>query len=127
MAAVKTILKKVRQQAGVKVVGEGSVTISSLDLKLSDEAVDQPNVQINVTGAMWTAPGPVPIIITRNGSVTQYLNGNDNWSMTQMLGFSDSANNSANLVVTLPANSMIYLHLTKAAGFNEPNQQILPR
>jgi len=127
MPVVKTILKKVRQQAAVKLIGDGSATITSLDLALADEIVDQPNVQMNITGAMWTTPGPVPIIITRNGTVTQYLNGNDNWAMAQMFGISDTANNSANITVTMPANSMMYLSITKADGFNEPNQQILPR
>lgn len=127
MPVVKTVLKKVRQQAVVKLVGDGSAEITSLDLKLADENVDQPNVKVNLGGVMWTAPGPNPIVITRDGTVTQYLNGNDNWSMSQMFGFPDSANNSANISVALPANSMVYLHLTKADGFDEPNQQILPR
>ena len=127
MPVVKTVLKKVRQQAAVKLIGDGSATITSLDLALADEVVDQPNVQMNITGSMWTTPGPVPIIITRNGTVTQYLNGNDNWAMAQMFGISDTANNSANITITLPANSMVYLSITKADGFNEPNQQILPR
>jgi hypothetical protein len=123
----KTVLKKVRQQAAVKLIGDGSATITSLDLALVDEVVDQPNVQMNITGVMWTTPEPVPIIITRNGTVTQYLNGNDNWAMAQMFGISDTANNSANITVIMPANSMMYLSITKADGFNEPNQQILPR
>ena len=127
MAVVKTVLKKVRQQAAVKLIGDGSATITSLDLALVDEVVDQPNVQMNITGVMWTTPEPVPIIITRNGTVTQYLNGNDNWAMAQMFGISDTANNSANITVIMPANSMMYLSITKADGFNEPNQQILPR
>jgi hypothetical protein len=127
MAVVKTVLKKVRQQAAIKLIGDGSASITSLDLALADEVVDQPNVQMNITGVMWTTPGPVPIIITRNGTVTQYLNGNDNWAMAQMFGISDTANNSANITIIMPANSMVYLSITKADGFNEPNQQILPR
>lgn len=127
MPVVKTVLKKVRQQAGIKLIGEGEATITSLDLKLADEIVDQPNVKITVTGAMWTAPGTNPIILTRNSNITQYFNGNDNWSMTQTLGFPDTEENNANISIAMPANSMIYLHLTKLDGFDEPNQQILPR
>ena len=127
MPVVKTVLKKVRQQAGIKLIGDGTATITSLDLKLSDETVDQPNVKITVTGAMWTTPGPNPIVVTRNSNVTQYFNSNDNWSMTQTLGFPDTAEMNANISIAMPANSMIYLHLTKLDGFNEPNQQILPR
>lgn len=127
MPVVKTVLKKVRQQAGIKLIGDGTATITSLDLKLADETVDQPNVKITVTGAMWTAPGPVPIIMTRNSNVTQYFNDNDNWSITQTLGFPDTEEMNANISIAMPANSMIYLHLTKLDGFDEPNQQILPR
>jgi hypothetical protein len=79
MPVVKTVLKKVRQQAGVKLIGDGTANITSFDLNLADETVDQPNVKINITGALWTTPGPVPIIMTRGGVVTQYFNGNDNW------------------------------------------------
>lgn len=127
MPVVKTVLKKVRHQAGIKLIGDGTANITSFDLNLADETVDQPNVKINITGALWTTPGSVPIIMTRGGVVTQYFNGNDNWSMTQTLGFPDTANNNANITVIMPANSMIYLHLTKLDGFDEPNQQILPR
>jgi len=72
---------------------------------------------------MWTTPGPNPIVVSRDGTVVMYLNGNDNWSMTQMFGISDTANNSANISVAMPANSLIYLSISKPAGFIEPNQQ----
>ena len=127
MPVVKTVLKKVRQQAVVKMVGDGSSTITSVDLKLTDETVDQPNVQITIAGMMWTTPDTLPIVVSRGGSNILYLNGNDNWSLTQMFGFSDTSNANANITVTLPANSTIFLHLSKPAGFIDPNQQILPR
>ena len=111
----------------VKLVGDGQATITSLDLKLSDDTLDQPNVQMNITGMMWTTPGPNPIVVSRDGTVVMYLNGNDNWTMNQMFGISDTANNSANISVAMPANSLIYFSISKPAGFIEPNQQILPR
>jgi hypothetical protein len=122
MPVVRTVLKKVRQQAIVKMVGSGTSTITSLDLKLADETVDQPNVQMTITGAMWSTDNS-PIIISRNGTDIMYLNGNDNWSLTQSLGFSDTANINSNISVAMPANSTIYLHLSKPAGFIEPDQQ----
>jgi len=127
MPVVKTVLKKVRQQAVVKMVGDGSSAITSADIKLTDETVDQPNVQMNIAGMMWSTPDAFPIIVSRGGSNILYLNGNDNWSLTQMFGFSDTSNANANITVTLPANSTIYLHLSKPAGFIEPDQQSLPR
>lgn len=123
MPVTRTVLKKVRQQAVVKLVGDGQANITSLDLKLSDETVDQPNVQMNITGIMWSTAGTSPVIVSRNGVVSLYLNGNDNWSMTQMLGFSDTANTNSNISIAMPANSLVYLHLSKPAGFIEPDQQ----
>jgi hypothetical protein len=123
MPVVRTVLKKVRQQAVVKMIGSGVSTITSWDLKLADETVDQPNVQLNITGIMWTAPDTLPIVVSRNGTDIMYLNGNDNWSMTQMFGFADSSNTNSNISVALPANSLVYIHLSKTAGFIEPDQQ----
>ena len=130
MPVIRTILKKARQQAVVKIVGDrsagssdGTSNIGPLELKLPDETLDQPNIQMNMTGIMWSAPDTFPIVITRNNSTTMILNGNDNWSTSQMFGFADTSNNSANISVTLPANSTIYLHISKTAGFIEPNLQ----
>jgi hypothetical protein len=130
MPVIRTVLKKVRQQAVVKIVGnasagssDGTANIGPLELKLTDETLDLPNVQMNITGIMWTTPGAFPIVITRNNSTVMILNGNDNWSTSQMFGFADTSNNSANITVTMPANSTIYLHISKPAGFIEPDQQ----
>lgn len=120
MPILRTVLKKVRQQAVVKMVGDGSASITSFDVALADEIVDQPNVQMNITGMMWSTPGTLPIVVSRNGTPSLYLNGNDNWSMSQMLGFSDTANNSANISVAMPANSLVYFHISKPDGFTEP-------
>ena len=130
MPVIRTVLKKVRQQAVVKIVGDrstgssdGTANIGPLELKLTDETLDQPNIQMNITGIMWSAPDTFPIVITRNNSTTMILNGNDNWSTSQMFGFADTSNNNANITVTMPANSTIYLHISKTAGFIEPDQQ----
>ena len=52
------------------------------------------------------------------------LYGSDNWFFTQQTGFSDTSNNSANVVVTIPApGGTVILGLTKERGFVEPDQQ----
>jgi len=124
MATTRTILKKVRQQAVVKIIGDGLANITSVDLAVADETVDQPNVQMNITGVMWSTPGSFPIVVSRNNTATLYLNGNDNWSMNQMMGFVDTSNNNSNITVTMPANSLVYFTISKPAGYIEPNQQI---
>jgi hypothetical protein len=123
MAVTKTVLKKVRQQAVVKFIGDGVANINYLDLMLANDTIDLPNIQMNITGMAWSTDGNLPIVITRNSVVVQYLQGTDNWALTQAYGISDTSQNAANIFVTMPANSMIYLTISKPAGFIEPNQQ----
>ena len=124
MPVTRTVLKKTLQQAVVKFVGDGMSNVTPQDLLTTNVTLDLPNVQMNITGILWTSPGTVPIIVTRNNSTVMLLNGNDNWSLTQMFGISDTSNNNANITVVMPANSTVYLHLSMPAGFIEPNQQI---
>ena len=126
MPVTKTVLKKVRQQASVKLIGDGQANITTFDLKLADETLDNGNIAMNITGMVWSTSGATPIVITRNGNVTQYLSGNDNWSLTQMFGISDTVANSANISIAMPANSLMYLTITKAGGVIEPHQQLAP-
>ena len=123
MPVTRTVLKKTLQQAVVKFVGDGMSNVTPQDLLTTNVTLDRPNVQMNITGLMWTAPDTLPIVITRNNSTVMVLNGNDNWSFTQMFGFADTSNNNANITVVMPANSTVYLHLSTPAGFIEPDQQ----
>lgn len=126
MAAVQTILKKTRQQAVAKIVGDGQANVTYLDLKLSDETIDLGNLSYTITGMLWSATDSVsaPIIIRRNNSNVLFLHGNDNWSLSQMFGFVDSSNSNANINVTLPSGGgTLYLHMSKPSGFIEPDQQ----
>lgn len=128
MPISKFILKRVRQQAVVKFVGDGTANVDLVaDLKLPDETVtDVANtVRVNINSVIFTnSNSTTPITIARNGNTVMQLFGNDNWSFNQMMGFVDNENNSANIRVTLPATSTLFLGLTKQ-GFNEPNNQAL--
>ena len=126
MPITKTILKKVRQQAIVKLVGDGTATIDiNADLKLADETFKgYANANVNINSIMWSVPDTAPTLIQRNGSNVLIIVSNDNWSFTQMLGFSDSSNNTANISVTIPGSGgTVILGLTKAEGFAPPNDQ----
>lgn len=128
MAITKTILKKVRQQAIVKFVGDGTANVDLIaDLKLPDETVvDAANtVRVNINSVVFTnGSTTTPITIARNSNTVMLLYGNDNWSFSQMLGFVDNEANHANIRVTLPVSATLYLGLTKL-GFVEPNNQEL--
>ena len=130
--AKTTILKKTRQQAVAKVIGVGQANINYLDLKLLDETMDLGNLVINITGILWTSEGASgsPITVKRTvgwpaiGEEVLTLYGNDNWSLNQMLGIVDTANNNGNIHVVMPAGGgTMYMTLSKPSGFIEPNFQ----
>ena len=131
MAVTKTVLKKVRQQAVVKFVGDGQANIDlDVDLKLADETfLGYANTNVTITGMVWSATDSVasPIVIKRPHTAaanTLMLFGNDNWSLTQMFGFADTANSSSNIhIVMPPVGGTLYLTVTKNNGYQEPNQQ----
>lgn len=130
--AKTTILKKTRQQAVAKVIGVGQANINYLDLKLPDETMDLGNLVINITGMVWTSEGASgsPITVKRTvgwptiGEEVLTLYGNDNWSLNQMLGIVDTANNNGNIHVVMPAGGgTMYMTVSKPSGFIEPNFQ----
>lgn len=130
MAVTKTVLKKVRQQAVVKFVGDGTANVDlDTDLKLADETfLGYANTNVTITGMVWSATDSAanPILIKRpfTGANTAVLFGNDNWSLSQMFGFVDTSNSSSNIQITLPpAGGTLYLTVTKNNGYREPNQQ----
>lgn len=123
MAITKVVLKKVRQQAIVKLVGDGTANIDFHDVLLSDEVYGGAgNCRMNINSVIFTNGAANPIVVSRNGSNVMILNGNDNWSFSQMMGFVESANNNGNIAVTIPTpGGMIYFGLTKVEGFNTAN------
>lgn len=127
MPITKTILKKVRQQAIVKFVGDGTANVDLIaDLKLSDETpLDPANIKVNINSIYFNGPDASAISLKRGGTGNVYvLNGSDNWFFAQQSGFSDTSNSSANVVVTIPApGGTVILGLTKESGFVEPDQQ----
>lgn len=126
MPITKTVLKRVRQQAVVKLVGDGTATIDlDADLKTSAETFKgYANANVNINSIIWSVPDTAPTLIQRNSSNVLLLVGNDNWSFTQMIGFSDTSNNTSNITVTIPSfGGTVILGLTKTDGYTTPNDQ----
>ena len=130
--AKTTILKKTIQQAVAKVIGAGQANITYLYLKLPDETVDLGNLVINITGMAWTSTDSACsyIVVKRTrgwpeiGEEVLTLFGTDNWSLNQMFGISDTANNNGNIhIVMPPGGGTMYMTLSKPSGFIEPNLQ----
>ena len=57
MAVTKTVIKKVRQQAVVKFVGDGQANVDlNSDLALADETfLGYANTNVTITGMVWSA------------------------------------------------------------------------
>jgi hypothetical protein len=131
MPITKTILKKVRQQAIVSLVGSGTAEIDlNADLKLADETFrGYANTNVTINSAIFSSGNvTTPVTISRSGSNVLLLFGNDNWSFSQLNGFTLSQNNTANVSVTIPdPGGTVILGLTKTAGYTEPDQQSTPR
>lgn len=133
MAVTITIVKKVRQQAIVKFIGDGVGTLDLKDLALVDESFAgyTGGANITINSALWSSTDAnAPILIKRplSGANVMILHGNDNWSLSQMMGFVDAANSTSNVSVTLPGSGgTLYLGLTKNNGYTEPNQQTITK
>ena len=129
MAITKTILKKVRQQAVVKFVGDGTANVDcNVDVRLSDETfIGYGNANLNINTIYYNQANTItPITITRNGTVLFQLFGNDQWLLSQQSGFVDNTANGANIVVTIPSpGGTVILGLTKAGGYTPPDLQAL--
>jgi archaellum component FlaF (FlaF/FlaG flagellin family) len=129
MAITKTILKKVRQQAVVKFVGDGTANVDcNADVRLSDETfIGYGNANLNINTVYYNQSNTLtPITITRNGNVLFQLFGNDQWLLSQQSGIVDNTFNGANIVVTIPApGGTVILGLTKAGGYTPPDLQAL--
>lgn len=128
MAIIKTVLKKVRNQAVVKLVGDGSATIDlNSDLKVSDETfLGYANTNVHINTVFWSVPDTSATVVARNGSNLFLLLGNDNWMLTQMIGVSDKSNANANVSITIPApGGTVLIGLTKETGYGIVNRQTL--
>jgi len=141
MAITKSILQNVRQQSVVKFINDATAATSNvtlLELKLSDETfLGEPNCNVNIQSVIFSSSDSSfnPIVIARGANIAtalatgnvMFLHGADSLDFAQEGGFHDKTLNSSNIAVQMPPQSMLYLILGKSAGYQEPNQQILPR
>lgn len=134
MPVTTTYLKVVRGQAIVKVVGDSATATIDIgsNIKLADETfAGYGSANVNINSVLWSSTDVnAPILIKRpaNGANVMILHGNDNWSMSQMMGFVDSSNSTANIAITMPAGGgTVYLGLSKVDGYTPPNQQVITK
>ena len=141
MTITKSILQNVRQQTVIKLINDatvGTANITLRELKLADETfLGEANCNVNIQTVLYSASDSSsnPIVIARGNTLANalltgnvmFLHGSDSFEFDQGAGFHDQTLFNANIAVLMPPQSMLYLVLGKSSGYQEPNQQILPR
>jgi hypothetical protein len=134
MAVTKSILQNVRQQSVIKFINDGIAATSNvtlLELKMPDETfLGEVACNVNIQTVMFAATDSLisPIVIGRGPTAfsisnVMYLHGSDSFELDQGAGFHDQTLNQANLTISMPPYSMLYLVLGKASGYLEPDFQ----
>jgi hypothetical protein len=124
MASRYVVLKKTRQQAVVKVVGSGPVTIPLSDFKLDDETLVAPKAAINYMA--WATPSAsieCHIVITRGGLDIYDVSGNSEWNIAQFTGFVDTENSDSDITVDFRGDSGSIIMIFTKSGYKEPDTQ----
>ena len=139
MPVQKSILKNTKRQAVVKLVGNGSATISIFELayvgantlatgssiRLHDQSVTPANVQLTITDLFYDVSAAANIV--RNGNVIWAMNpGQGTYNFTQEIGVALDQDANANVIVNLSntnANSSIVIGFTKGTGYNDIDLQ----
>jgi hypothetical protein len=133
MAVTKTILRKVHQEAIIKVAGTPTDTPSATisladDLVAAGQALDGEEQSVNITGVTWTGSLGSTITISRNNVVIMTLQANAAGALDfggqNMIP--DSINSTSDIVVTVgTGQAECWLKLRKVSGYKttvEPEQ-----
>lgn len=125
-AANKTYLKKTQQEVVVKVEGDATNNVATIDLDVdlvaSTEAAGAAGTQVvNIVGMQWTGAAGGVITIQRNTTVVAILQANSAGELDfggQMMT-PENTNNTSDIVVTISgAAAQCWLRLRKSAGYN---------
>lgn len=125
MAISTRILKKVRQQAVIRFVGDGTSNVDIADLALADETFDRGNSRVTISTVFYSnGSSSAPVAVSREGNVLLQLFDTDQWAMSAMHGVVEDTHPSSNITVTIPSpGGTVILGLTKAEGYTPPSQQ----
>lgn len=130
MPVVKTVLKKVHQEAVVKVAGTAAAATIDLsaDLVAAGQALDGDTQNVVITGTVWTGNTDGVITITRGGVTVMTLQANAAGAL-EFGGQSmipDTVGATDDIVVTISgAQAECWLKLRKVSGYKttvEPEQ-----
>lgn len=115
------IMKKTRQQATIKILGTGEVTIPLLELGLLDETPVVPKV--GITGAYWTISGAGMINVSRGADIVLSLSYGDNWILSQNTGTVEDEFPDQDLTFDIQNGTATIIITVNKSGWNVPDTQ----
>lgn len=116
----KTILRKTPQKVAIKVQGSGVTETVSLDTDLlhSTEVVSG-TPTVNIVGIHWTgAADGVATIVRNNVRIATLLGSTGGELLFADAEFTDSVENTSNIVVTTTNQMEVWLLLRKQSGYS---------
>lgn len=122
MAVTKTVLKNTNNETIVKIAGtaaSSTITLNS-DCLASTQALDGATQTVNIVGFQFTGLASSTITIARNSTniTTVSAEGHDDVEFAAGNGFSDTIQNTSDIVVTIGgAEAQLYLTLRKIGGY----------
>lgn len=122
MPVSKTILKNTNNETIVKIAGTAaSATIDlQTDCLASTQSLDGATQTVNIVGFQFTGMPSSTITIARNSTniTTVSAEGHDDVEFAAGMGFSDTIENTSDIVVTIAgAEAQLYLTLRKIGGY----------
>lgn len=118
----KTILKKTESKVAVKLYGTAlneTITLATDCLASTEALTVDGTPTVNILAMHWTGAADGVATITRNGVVIATLLGSAGGELLfQDSDFTDTINNTSNIVVTSTGLMQVWLLLRKAGGYS---------
>ena len=114
------ILRQTETLAVVKVYGAGATTITLATDLLSSTMTVTGTPTVNIAHVTWycSSGASDSVSIARNGVNIMHLYQNGQFDFAGEGGFSDTVQNTQNIVVTITGTGGCYLTLRKEAGYS---------
>lgn len=120
MAVTKTVLKNTNQETIIKIAGtDGSATIDlQTDCLATTQALSGGTQTANIVACQWVGLPSATVTLARNSVNVLTLPGGGADSLEFGAGFTDSIENTSDLVVTIAgAEAQCYITLRKVGGY----------
>lgn len=110
----KNIIKITPTKAVIQIIDAGATISLATDLLFTGQTVSG-TPTVNITNIIYSCAPTENISVTRNSVKTLSVAG----TAHQNFPYSVIANNTSDIVVVCPTNGMIFIELSKIAGYTE--------